>query len=201
MLDEIEAARTSRSTCRHCKEKIKEGVLRFGLNNRPPWDDPVFKWYHLDCAAESYPYRLWRSFWNTGTQVPTEVLESILKHSKDKEPPALPYAAVADSELDCTICGTAILKGDFLVMIDEGGGKKRLSNQRQPLAIFDGSEFFHYKNMPPLETVRVHPACIKKVEGRWWTKHPEALASLIQSRSAQLTRLQFVELGKQVMGE
>lgn len=44
----IEPAKSSRSKCKACKEKIEQGELRFGFYDEN-WDS--FKWHHLKCGA------------------------------------------------------------------------------------------------------------------------------------------------------
>ncbi len=44
----IEPAKSSRSKCKACKEKIEQGELRFGFYD-DHWDS--FKWHHLPCGA------------------------------------------------------------------------------------------------------------------------------------------------------
>ncbi|KAL0236061.1 hypothetical protein GEMRC1_002643 [Eukaryota sp. GEM-RC1] len=53
-LFKVEPAKSSRSACRHCKDKIEKGVLRVAKvvwRKVPKREEPVenFEWYHLEC--------------------------------------------------------------------------------------------------------------------------------------------------------
>jgi hypothetical protein len=51
----IEEARSGRSECRGCGEKIPAGEVRLGLGDRFQDADYTYKWYHLPCAGKAFP--------------------------------------------------------------------------------------------------------------------------------------------------
>lgn len=52
--DKIEVAKSSRSKCRQCGEKIEKGKNRFGEEYESEYG-LSFRWYHLPCAAKKLP--------------------------------------------------------------------------------------------------------------------------------------------------
>lgn len=54
----IEAATSSRATCKGCKKKIAKGELRFGDEVPGNFDGMMTFWYHLPCAVTFKPEKL-----------------------------------------------------------------------------------------------------------------------------------------------
>ena len=55
MANVIEEAKSSRATCRTCRQKIEKGALRFGeetLNQFDTEGGTSYFWHHLPCAAQ-----------------------------------------------------------------------------------------------------------------------------------------------------
>ncbi|HBQ09998.1 MAG TPA: hypothetical protein DEF51_02005, partial [Myxococcales bacterium] len=78
MSDKIEAAKSSRSACRQCGEKIQKGTLRFGEEYESEYG-LSFRWYHLPCAAEKLPALLKKTLEGFDGEVPErDAIEAIL---------------------------------------------------------------------------------------------------------------------------
>ena len=61
MANKFEISKSSRASCRKCKEKIPKGEIRFGeevVFRRDGQDYPSFKWFHFDCAISKFEDKL-----------------------------------------------------------------------------------------------------------------------------------------------
>lgn len=61
MPNKFEHAKSNRSTCKHCKEKIQKDEIRFGLESvfkKDGREYPSYKWFHFNCAVEKFPEQL-----------------------------------------------------------------------------------------------------------------------------------------------
>ncbi len=61
MANVIELSKSSRATCKICKDKIPKGEPRFGKESifKKGSDEYVsFKWHHFDCAVDKFPKEL-----------------------------------------------------------------------------------------------------------------------------------------------
>ncbi len=61
MPDKFELAKSNRSTCKKCKEKIMKDVVRFGEESvfvRDGNEIRSFRWYHFDCALDKFKERV-----------------------------------------------------------------------------------------------------------------------------------------------
>jgi hypothetical protein len=66
----IEEARSGRSECRGCGDKIPTGELRLGLGDRFKDSDYTYKWYHLRCAVKAFPSHVARVMDQYGAPIP-----------------------------------------------------------------------------------------------------------------------------------
>lgn len=120
----IEPAKSSRSSCRGCKEKIEKGELRYG-NYDEMWDS--YKWYHLPCGAAFNLTGFKQAAEDFGE---IENLEQILVDAKEAARGTLiPRAEPApSSRASCLHCEEKIApKGTLRVVVErevEGFGKK-----------------------------------------------------------------------------
>jgi poly [ADP-ribose] polymerase len=118
----IEAAKTSRASCRTCKKPITKGELRFGeeVPNAFAPGEMTYNWHHLPCAAQKKPSALKQALEANGIEVPNkdELLQTIQVSAKSEKPSTLPYAEHAPTARAlCPRCGGKIEKGDVRVAI------------------------------------------------------------------------------------
>ena len=120
----IEPAKSSRSSCRGCKEKIEKGELRYG-NYDEMWDS--YKWYHLKCGAAFNLNGFKQAAEDFGE---IENLDQILIDAKEAaRGTSFPRAEPAPSaRAACMHCEEKIApKGSLRVVVErevEGFGKK-----------------------------------------------------------------------------
>ncbi len=120
----IEAAKSSRSKCKACKEKIEQGELRFGFYD-DHWDS--FKWHHLACGAGFDRDAFQSAVDDFDGEI--ENLEQILEDAKTAmKGKSMPRAEPAPSaRAACKHCGEKIEpKGALRVVVPievEGFGK------------------------------------------------------------------------------
>jgi hypothetical protein len=127
MEDTIERARSGRSACRTCKEKIAKGELRFGVAYKSRYDEGdkfSFAWHHLPCAAKAAPEKLKATLDACQEEVPNRgELEALIAEAppkKVKEKRSYPYAERAPSARSkCFGCGELIDKGHFRFVIEQ----------------------------------------------------------------------------------
>ncbi|RPJ07551.1 MAG: hypothetical protein EHM28_06700 [Spirochaetaceae bacterium] len=83
----IEVSPSGRASCRACKEKIKNGELRFGEVWSPADEVPVkYRYYHLACAVKKKPKLIGPLLENSELDIPDrEALLSMLKEKRKKE--------------------------------------------------------------------------------------------------------------------
>jgi poly [ADP-ribose] polymerase 1 len=129
MADLIEESKSSRATCRSCREKIDKGVLRFGEeipNQFDPEGGTAFRWHHLHCAAGRMPAKVQAALAAFSGAVPDrDKLEALLanppKTAARKGGPkaAYPYAEKATtSRSRCLQCDEAIEKDTFRIAVE-----------------------------------------------------------------------------------
>ena len=113
----IEEAKSSRATCRTCREKIEKGVLRFGEetpNTFDPGGPPSYLWHHLACAAKKRPADVKIALDAFAGNVPNRAeIDAILaappKLGAGEKPP-FPYAERASTgRSKCLECEEAIV--------------------------------------------------------------------------------------------
>ncbi len=125
MANVIEESKSSRATCRTCRQKIDKGVLRFGEETPNQFNEgeTSYFWHHLTCAAGKKP-ALVKEALNafTGTVPDRDKLEAQLASGKPKaaagERP-YPFAErAATGRSKCMQCDEAIEKGALRVVIE-----------------------------------------------------------------------------------
>ncbi len=110
----IEAAKSGRSSCRGCKEKIEKGELRYG-NYDEQWES--YKWFHLACGAA---HNL-EGFQQAVTDYDGEIenLDEVMKKAKEaRKGKAFPRVEEAPSaRSSCLLCEEKIApKGTLRVV-------------------------------------------------------------------------------------
>lgn len=125
MANVIEESKSSRATCRTCKQKIDKGVLRFGEETPNQFNEGEvsYFWNHLTCAAGKKPLLVREVLANfTGTVPDREALEALLSNAKTKAPAGerpFPFAERASTgRSKCMQCDEAIEKGALRVAIE-----------------------------------------------------------------------------------
>lgn len=125
MANVIEASKSSRATCRTCREKIDLGVLRFGEATPSAFNEGALSyfWHHLTCAASKKPALVKEALATfTGTVPDRPALEALLASARPasagKERP-YPFAErAATGRSKCLSCDEAIEKGALRVAIE-----------------------------------------------------------------------------------
>jgi len=127
MKNTIEEARSGRSKCRTCKEKIAKGDLRFGVAYKSRYDEGdtfSLAWHHLPCAAKTLPDKLkpildeYQGDVSNRGELEKLIAETPPKKVKEKR--SYPYAERAPSARSkCFGCGELIGKGDFRFVIEQ----------------------------------------------------------------------------------
>src|SRR5688572_1393776 len=123
MANIIEESKSSRATCRSCRQKIEKAALRFGEetpNAFDPEGGPAYAWHHLLCAAKKKPAEVKAALATFTGNVPNrEELEKTLAEAKDTTKPPFPYAERAPTgRSKCLVCEALIEKGDLRVAIE-----------------------------------------------------------------------------------
>jgi len=126
MEDRIERARSGRSACRTCKEKIAKGELRFGVAYKSRYDEGdkfSFAWHHLPCAARAAPDKLKATLdayeGEVSNRGELEKLAAEALPKKVKEKRSYPYAERAPSARSkCIGCDGLIDKGHFRFVVE-----------------------------------------------------------------------------------
>lgn len=117
----IETSKSSRASCRKCRSKIAKGELRFGeMSDMSYGDEPSYRWFHLNCAAQSRALGLEQALNDYDGDVPDlDALKATIEKTKKKIKPAFPYAETAPSgRSKCLECSDKIEKGDLRVAIE-----------------------------------------------------------------------------------
>jgi hypothetical protein len=125
MANVIEESKSSRATCRTCRQKIDKGVLRFGEETPNQFNEGEvsYFWHHLTCAAGKKPLLVKAALAEfTGTVPDRAALEATLNSAKPKaaagERP-YPFAERASTGRSrCMQCDEAIEKGAIRVAIE-----------------------------------------------------------------------------------
>lgn len=129
MADIIEESKSSRATCRTCREKIDKGVLRFGeevANQFDPDGGTTHQWHHLTCAAGRMAAKVKAAMAVFAGPIPDRAaLEELLANppkaaGKKGGPKAnYPYGErAATSRSKCLQCDEAIEKGTFRIAVE-----------------------------------------------------------------------------------
>jgi ribosomal protein L37AE/L43A len=125
MANVIEESKSSRATCRTCKQKIDKGVLRFGEETPNQFNEgeTSYFWHHLTCAAGKKPALVKDALAAfTGTVPDRAALEAQLASAKPKaaagERP-YPFAErAATGRSKCMQCDEAIEKGALRIAVE-----------------------------------------------------------------------------------
>lgn len=129
----LEIAKSGRSTCRGCREKIDKGVLRFGEevpNQFSEEGGTTFRWWHLACAAAKG--KLANEVRDALKSYPGEVpdrakLDAVIAGNLHAD---YPYAERApNGRARCRVCGNPVEKGTLRVaferVVETGMGVQR----------------------------------------------------------------------------
>lgn len=124
MSDKIELAKSSRSTCRQCGEKIQKATLRFGEEYESEYG-LSFRWYHLPCAAEKLPALLKSTLASFDGEIPDRgALEAILDgcggsaEPKEILPDYPDFSLAPTGRAACIQCGEKIEKGSQRISVE-----------------------------------------------------------------------------------
>lgn len=125
MANVIEESKSSRATCRTCRQKIDKGVLRFGEETPNQFNEGEvsYFWHHLTCAAAKKPLLVKEALASFTGNVPDRAaLEAQLASAKPKAAPGerpYPYAErAATGRSKCMQCDEAIEKGALRVVVE-----------------------------------------------------------------------------------
>jgi hypothetical protein len=121
MAHTIEVAKSGRSQCRGCRNKIEKGVLRFGEEVPNMFSEEggtTFRWYHLECAAKGKLANEVRDALKGWTgEVPNRAeLDKLISEHLHAD---YPYAErAANGRAKCRVCDATIAKGDIRVAFE-----------------------------------------------------------------------------------
>ncbi len=103
----IEAAKSNRSKCKICKNKIKNGELRFGVYNER-WES--YTWHHLVCGASIDPKDFVEAVEDFGGDVGDvdAILQEAKNVGKGTKTPRVELAKTGRSK--CVVCKEQIEK-------------------------------------------------------------------------------------------
>ena len=130
MANVIEEAKSSRATCRTCRQKIEKGALRFGEETPNQFDadgGTSYFWHHLLCAAQKKGAILKPVLEAYAGNVPNrgEIDAALASPPKASggggggPKAAYPYAERASTgRSKCIQCDEAIGKGDWRVAVE-----------------------------------------------------------------------------------
>lgn len=127
MANIIEEAKSSRASCRTCREKIEKGTLRFGEETPNTFNPDAgfsYFWHHLLCAAQRKGALLRPVLEAYSGPVPNRAeLDAALaappKASGSGPKAPYPYAERASTgRSTCLHCAEALGKGDWRVAIE-----------------------------------------------------------------------------------
>ena len=129
----IEVAKSGRSTCRGCRQKIEKGVLRFGEEVPNMFSEEggtTFRWWHLECGATKG--KLANEVRDALKSYPGEVperakLDEVIAKNLHAD---YPYAERApNGRAHCRVCSETIDKGSLRVaferIVETGMGVQR----------------------------------------------------------------------------
>lgn len=133
MAHTIEVAKSARSTCRGCREKIAKDVLRFGEEVPNLFSEEggtTFRWWHLGCAASKG--KLANEVRDALKSFPGEVpdrdkLDAVIQENLHAD---YPYAERApNGRARCRVCSETLEKGSIRVaferVVETGMGMQR----------------------------------------------------------------------------
>ena len=145
MAHTIEVAKSGRSTCRGCREKIEKGVLRFGEETPNMFSEEggtTYRWWHLACAAEKG--KLANEVRDALKSYPGEVpdrdkLDATIAANLHAD---YPYAERAgNGRAKCRVCAEAIEKGSLRVaferIVETGMGVQRGAGYLHPACVME----------------------------------------------------------------
>jgi hypothetical protein len=129
----IEVAKSGRSTCRGCRQKIEKGILRFGEEVPNLFSEEggtTFRWWHLECGATKG--KLANEVRDALKSYPGEVpdrakLDEVIEKNLHAD---YPYAERApNGRARCRVCAETIDKGTLRVaferIVETGMGVQR----------------------------------------------------------------------------
>ena len=123
MANVIEESKSSRATCRTCRQKIDKGVLRFGEETPNQFNEGEVShfWHHLTCAAKKKPLLVKDALAAFPGTVPDRAaLDELLAGAKpvagERPYPFAERAATGRSK--CMQCDEAIEKGALRVAVE-----------------------------------------------------------------------------------
>lgn len=120
--DVIEAAKSSRSTCRGCRRRIEQGEMRFGADEAGFYGDgESYSWFHLRCAAQRLPDRALTALKAEGpTSIPDfAALVDACERAVQKAASRYPYGERAPTgRARCLECREPIEKGELRVAVE-----------------------------------------------------------------------------------
>jgi Poly(ADP-ribose) polymerase and DNA-Ligase Zn-finger region len=117
----IEVAKSGRSQCRGCRQKIAKDVLRFGEETPNMFSEDggmTYRWWHLECASKGKLANEVRdALKGFAGEVPErEKLEATIKEHLHAE---YPYAErAANGRAKCRVCEETIAKGELRVAFE-----------------------------------------------------------------------------------
>jgi hypothetical protein len=117
----IEVAKSGRSTCRGCRQKIEKSVLRFGEETPNMFSEEggmTYRWWHLTCAAKGKLANEVRDTLKgfTGDVPERDKLEALIKEHLHAD---YPYAErAANGRAHCRVCEATIAKGELRVAFE-----------------------------------------------------------------------------------
>jgi hypothetical protein len=132
MAHTIEVAKSGRSTCRGCRQKIEKDVLRFGEETPNMFSEEggtTYRWWHLECAAKGKLANEVRDALKSfGGPVPNrDALDKLIAEHLHAD---YPYAErAANGRAKCRVCDEQIEKGALRVaferIVETGMGMQR----------------------------------------------------------------------------
>ncbi len=132
MAHTIEVAKSGRSTCRGCRQKIEKNVNRFGEEVPNMFSEDggtTFRWYHLECAAKGKLANEVRDALKSFSgEVPDrDKLDVLIKEHLHAD---YPYAERApNGRAKCRVCDESLAKGSIRVaferVVETGMGVQR----------------------------------------------------------------------------
>lgn len=133
MAHTVEVAKSGRSTCRGCREKIEKGVLRFGEEVPNMFSEEggtAYRWWHLACAAEKgkLANQVRDTLKSFDGEVPErDKLDAIIQQNLHADYPFAEHAP--NSRAHCRVCAETVQKGTLRIaferVVETGMGIQR----------------------------------------------------------------------------
>lgn len=148
----LELAKSSRSSCQICKEKIEKGALRFGAEgDREFHSKPSYKWHHWDCALEKCdPRRIMNALDQWDGEIPDtdESLEKLSNRIKWEDAKAPAFDIAPTNRAKCVVCRKPIEKDSIRGVVMSSGDhslEKRLVHPNCLSSVFR-TEWIYLEN-------------------------------------------------------